>query len=344
MAKWVLPYRSVMKISRFCVAISLIALTLSGCASSSLTAAKIHLEEGRLEKARSKVLQAVAQNPNAESYVVLGQIQAAGGEYAAMDSAFASAAALDAGSLEWIAELRNEYWVIEYNRGVEQLSEDPPNHESAERFFRNAVLIEPERLESWRNLAYTAHHTGKPEDAIFSYEQILEGSPADSASLSSLGTLYLNQNRHVEAIGVLLRLVELMPQNVEVHLNLGVAYENSNRIEEARAAYEQAIELAPESGAGYYNLGNLLWSQKSYDGAIVAYESAVERDPDDNNALYNLAICYLSVGDAHSALPVLTELSERMPDNTLIWRELGRIHALQGRLEESQRAYDQAEL
>jgi DNA-binding SARP family transcriptional activator len=42
-------------------------------------------------------------------------------------------------------------------------------------------------------------------------------------------------------------------------------------------------------------------------------------------------------------MPILVELTDRMPDNTLVWRELGRIYAIKGRIEDSRRAYDQVE-
>ena len=44
-----------------------------------------------------------------------------------------------------------------------------------------------------------------------------------------------------------------------------------------------------------------------------------------------------------AAMPLLLQLSERMPDNASVWRELGRIYALEGMLEESKAAYAKEE-
>ena len=43
--------------------------------------------------------------------------------------------------------------------------------------------------------------------------------------------------------------------------------------------------------------------------------------------------------DADSALPLFEKLSIRMPSNASVWRELGRMYAINGQIKQSEEAY-----
>ena len=63
---------------------------------------------------------------------------------------------------------------------------------------------------------------------------------------------------------------------------------------------------------------------------------------DDQDARFNMAISYVALEDLASAMPLLEGLSVERPDNGIVWRELGRIYALQERIDESEEAYELA--
>ncbi len=316
-----------------------------GCQSASLTAAKIYLREGEADKARQKLEEALVREPqNPEVHYLLGKVAAAAGDYQTMASAFEASLGLGPDFQSQIQQQRRHYWATEYNQGVAFATADPANLAAARQSFRKALTIDSGPLETWRNLAFVYYHLDSLEVAIEAYEHILAESPADSAALAHLGVLYLGQERYAEAVEALTSRLENGPASVDAYLNLGVAYEQLERAEDAEKAYREAILLEPQSAAGHYNLGNLYWHRRAYQKAIVAYKKAVELSPGDNNSLYNLAVCYLSTEDFDRALPLLEDLSERMPDSPLIWRALGRVYAHKGRVEESKRAYEEADL
>ncbi len=316
-----------------------------GCQAATLTSAKLYLDEGNHVKAAEQITAALSREPaNPETHFIAGRLAAVTGRFAAMDSALNRAVDLDPAYGDRIAGLRQQFWIEEYNQGVQQLSEEPADLAAAGRSFRNAIQINPEPIEAWRNLAYVAYHRDSTVVAIEAYERILETEHDDTAALSSLGVLYLHENLPESAVAVLEALIRLRPSDSEAQINLGVAYEESGQLRAAESAYRRAIDLEPKGGMAHYNLGNLYWNEKNHEAAIAAYEKAVELDPDDHNTLYNLAVCYLSTDEVDVALPILVDLSAKMPDNSLIWRELGRVYAIKGRLDESERAYEQADL
>jgi tetratricopeptide (TPR) repeat protein len=316
------------------------ALTL-GCQSSTLTAAKLYLKQDQPEKAKDQLIAALDVEPqNAEAHFLLGKIYGAEGQYDEMVKSFARSLELGPKFEVEIGQLRHNYWAREYNSGVSYAQGDLPDFDKALRGFKNATLIDGERLEAWRNLAYVYYQMESVEDAIATYEHITAQAADDANSFYSLGVLYLNERRYEDAAQVLGTLVEIDPQHVEGYINRAVAQVNLEDFSGAEESYKQAIAIDPQAANPHYNLGNLYWQQKDYTKALEGYAKAVELDPTDEDALYNLAITHLALVDMDSALPLLEQLSVRMPDNAAVWRELGRIYAVKGLIEKSKNAYD----
>lgn len=316
------------------------ALTL-GCQSSTLTAAKLYLKQDQPEKAKDQLIAALEVEPqNVEAHFLLGKIYGAEGQYGEMVKSFARSLELGPKFEVEIEQTSHNYWAREYNSGVSYAQGDVPDFDKALRGFKNATLIDAERLEAWRNLAYVYYQMERVEDAIATYQHITTHALDDANSFYSLGVLYLNERRFEDAATVLGSLVEIDPQHVEGHINRAVAQVNLEDFSGAEESYKQAIAIDPESANPYYNLGNLYWQQKDYTKALAGYAKAVELDPADDDALYNLAITHLALEDMDSALPLLEKLAARMPDNAAVWRELGRIYAVKGQIEKSKDAYD----
>ena len=308
------------------------------CQSSTMTAAKLYLKQDEPLKAKEQLLLTIETEPeNAEAHFLLGKLYGAEGAYEEMVAQFevASGSPFQAE----IDVLRQNYWARAYNEGVALAQGDSIDLDRSVAAFVRATRIDANRLEAWRNLAYVYYQSEKIEDAISTYRHITEQASDDIDSFYSLGVLLLNEARHDEAVDVLNRLTEIDENHLEGHINLAVAQVNTNDFEGAEQSYKQAIVIAPEAANPRYNLGNLYWQQERYEEALAAYAKSVELDPSDNDALYNLAITHIALDDADSALPLFEELSTRMPNNASVWRELGRMYAINGQIKQSEEAY-----
>jgi len=322
----------------------LLCLLALGCQSPALTAAKLYLQQNETERAKQQLEKAALEEPhNPEVHFLIGRTAAAEGDYQTMDSAFKAAAELSPRFRREIEELRRQYWGEEYNIGAGFATSGSPDFPTALRAFANAIIIDPQPLQAWRSMAYAYYRLDRLDTAVDIYERILAAAPGDTATLASLGAIYLEQQRYQEAAQTLVVLLELAPGNVRAHLDLGVAYERLERRAEAEASYRAAIRLDPRSGLAHYDLGNLYWNQMEYEAALEAYRRAVELDPENDDARFNLAVAYLHFQDLDKALLLLQELAVQMPDSADLWRELGRVYALKGRTEQSQQAYERAE-
>ena len=308
------------------------------CQSSTMTAAKLYLKQDEPLKAKEQLLLTIeTESGNAEAYFLLGKLYGAEGAYEEMVAHFEAASGSPFQAE--IDVLRQNYWARAYNEGIAFAQGDSIDLDRSGAAFVRATRIDANRLEAWRNLAYVYYQSEKTEDAIATYRHITEQAVDDIDSFYSLGVLLLNEARHDEAVDVLNRLTEIDENHLEGHINLAVAQVNINDFEGAEQSYKQAIVIAPDAANPRYNLGNLYWQQERYEEALAAYAKSVELDPIDNDALYNLAITYIALDDADSALPLFEQLSIRMPNNASVWRELGRMYAINGQIKQSEEAY-----
>ncbi len=310
----------------------------TACQSPTMTAAKLYLKQEEPLKAKEQLLLTIEAEPeNAEAHFLLGKLYGAEGAYEKMVAQF-EAASGSAFQAE-IDVLRQNYWARAYNEGVAFAQGDSVNLDRSRAAFVRATRIDADRLEAWRNLAYVYYQTDQTEEAIATYRHITDQASDDVDSFYSLGVLLLNENRYVEAVDVLNHLTEIDGNHLEGHINLAVAQVNTDDLQGAEQSYKQAIAIAPDAANPRYNLGNLYWQQERYEEALAAYVSSVELDPSDNDALYNLAITHIALNDADSALPLFEQLSVRIPNNASVWRELGRMYAINGQIEQSKEAY-----
>ena len=317
---------------------------LCGCQSTALTAAKLYIQQNEPQKAEEQLHQALQTEPlNPEAHFLLGRLYADQGKYQEMAAAFGRSLELSPKFGPQIQELRQHYWAREYNEGVRQAATQPAQFAGALAAFQRATVIDSTRLESWRNLAYVYYQLDSLDTTIRTYHHILALAPGDTSTLYSIGVLCLKQGRAREAVPALAEFNRLKPGNVEGLVNLGVAHVELGELAEAEQLYLQAAAADPKDHRPHYNLGNLHFTQKNYPAALAAYQRAVDLAPGDLDSRYNLAVAYLALEQVDNAFPILQQLAEQDANNAAVWRELGRIHAIKGRVEESKQAYARAD-
>lgn len=328
---------------RLACALALGALAL-GCQSTALTAAKLYIKQEKPGEAKEQLLQALQTEPeNAEIHYLLGTLYGQEEDFESMVASFERSLELSSKFAAPIDEHRRYHWIQSYNKGIRFARANSPDFEAANRAFGDATLIDPSKLEAWRNLAFVRYQVDDVDGAVEVYRYIAAEAPTDTVTCNSLGVLLLGEGRAAEAAEAFEQVLALDPSHSGALINLAVVYTDEGRSEEAEALYRRAAEVDPEAAQPHHNLGNLYWNQKRYNEAAEAYRAAVERDPEDADSRFNLAVTYLSLDDPAAALPLLQPLSEETPDNGSVWRELGRTWALLGKVRESERAYGVAE-
>ena len=107
---------------------------------------------------------------------------------------------------------------------------------------------------------------------------------------------------HDEAIRTYQRVLELEPDHAATQINLGTLYYNRQDFVSAEKHYRAAVAADARYALAYFDLGNVLDETDRIQDAVVAYRSAIQLAPTYADAHYNLALAYERLGEARRAL------------------------------------------
>ena len=158
---------------------------------------------------------------------------------------FADAAAAYDRAIERVAEPRREHWTMFYFRGIAR--ERTESWARAEADFLQALELEPEQPFVMNYLAYSwiekKLHLDRAKGMLV---RAVELRPDDGYIVDSLGWVYFRLGEYRKGVTFLERAVELRPQDPVINDHLGDAYWRVGRRQEARFQWRRALSLGPE--------------------------------------------------------------------------------------------------
>lgn len=154
----------------------------------------------------------------------------------------ASVEAYDA-AFERAPDELDEDWTFLYRRGISL--ERAGQWDRAERDLTHAIAIEPDHAHLLNYLGYSWVDRGEKlaegEELIL---KAVELAPDDGYIVDSLGWVYYRTGRLDEAVETLERAVELLPEDPTINDHLGDAYWMVGRRNEARFQWRRALRMA----------------------------------------------------------------------------------------------------
>jgi len=175
-------------------------------------------------------------------------------------------------------------------------------------------------LEAGRKLVKEEHFS----EAIVLFENILAKDPSLTGLVAEPYSKAL-QGQAVKIAGdtpdkakrLLLKFLELAPENPSTHYLLGRIYTNEKDYQQAVAAYEKAVELKTDIAGVYFNLGFIYYAvKKDYSRAQGMYKRTVELSPPFlDEALFNLALTQKKLGKRQESITNLESAIRVNPDN-----------------------------
>ena len=119
------------------------------------------------------------------------------------------------------------------------------------------------------------HQQGQLTQAQTLYENILEYLPRHVDSLHLLGVIAHQTNKHIRAVELIGKAIEINPDISEFYLNIGSAQRALQQLDAALTSYEKAIALKPCNADTYYNRGNVLKELNRLEDALASYDKAL---------------------------------------------------------------------
>jgi len=308
--------------------ILLIGFAITGfeCASTEITSAKLYIQQKNYPKALEALQKEVEKNPKSdEGYYLLGYVNGELGNYKDMVDAYNKSLGISNQFEKNINDSKKYFWAQLFNQGVGffQKGTGSKDKDSSTVFydksinaFKQAVYIEPDSADSYKNLAFVYMSEQKYDEAIEPLQQIISKSNSVDG-YKYLGEIYYDKatklrsqyesTKNVEDstkamdyfnknIDLLQKARKLYPDNSEILLLLSNSYIGAHKIEVAIDAFKAGVKQDPENKYYRYNYGVLLLGNKDYKSAEEQFLKAIDIDPDYQNAIYNLAVTYVKWG------------------------------------------------
>jgi tetratricopeptide (TPR) repeat protein len=118
----------------------------------------------------------------------------------------------------------------------------------------------------------------------------------------------------------------------------GLALERDGAYAAAIISYVEAARTDPTLKGPNYRVGELFAWKRQFNPAARAFREELRRDPDSPDARREYALMLAELGDTTRPVPMLEELTRRVPGDTKAWRALGFAYARVGRGQDAERA------
>lgn len=362
------------------------------CASTEITSARLYIQQKNYDRALEALQTEVTKNPKSdEGYFLLGFVYAEKEMYPEMMNAFNKSLAISNKYKSNIEDSRKYHWVNLFNAGAtfyqrgnntEDADSAKLNFDRSIERFENAILVEPDSTDTYKNLAFVYITTNRLDDAmkplqtLINKERSVDGYRFLGEIIYDKGnrlrTKYENTGNVQDSIAAqeyFLQVISLLEEGRKYHpgdgdilLLLSNSYISANKIEVAVDAFREGVIKEPDNEYYRFNYGVLLLGADKYEEAEEQFKKAIEINPEYENAIYNLAVTYVRWGSFinkqaedkgetspeykakfQAALPYLEKLVQMKADDVAIWELLGRVYAILDMQQDAENAYKKAD-
>ena len=172
---------------------------------------------------------------------------------------------------------------------------------TTERLLGWALDFNPEHAGLLRRMSELRWNEGKVDEAVNWAEQALTADRGDAENYAHLGLLRMRQGRYTDADELVVRAIEMKPNNPAYLRRLADIMTQLGRGHEAVDLAERAAALRPQALHGHLFLAGLQQRYGDFEGAEASILTGLEQVPDNATALRRMARCRLGLGDVDGA-------------------------------------------
>lgn len=147
----------------------------------------------------------------------------------------------------------------------------------------------------WR-LGGTLREQGRWPEAVHFHAAAAAALHDLPEALHDHGMALVEAGRPHEALPILTRVVERMPDSVELHNSLGTMYFDLDDLDAAQASFEAGLALDANAAEVHFNLGRVLLRRGAHVDAVRAMAHACELKPTLHTAQWTLGQLQLLLG------------------------------------------------
>lgn len=162
-----------------------------------------------------------------------------------------------------------------------------------------------------------------------------EQGPPDKSPKQKRGELYYSHGTakllskdYTQALDLLMKALQDIPEDTRVHNNLGMAYYFKNRKQTALKHLNQALELDPKNADARNNYASILFEEGRVEEAQTQYEKIQQNliYPHQHRVKYNLALIHLRRGNRAKAVELLLQAAKEKEEYCPANFQLGKLY------------------
>jgi tetratricopeptide (TPR) repeat protein len=212
---------------------------------------------------------------------------------------------------------------------------DTGRFEDAILNFQDVLAQQPGSAKTLYNLGVAMTQLGENELAIRHYQQAVQHDPELAPAHKNLADLLLKRRDFDAAIEHFRDAIRLRPDDLDAQTNLGAALAGKGLIDEAVTTFEQVIAADKDFAEARYNLGAILMAQEKLDAAAAQFARVVEIDPKYPDAHYALGALAERKGNRAGATALYEQEVKANPESVSAHTRLGLLLEREGRLAEA---------
>lgn len=205
---------------------------------------------------------------------------------------------------------------------------DEGNNKQAEKFFTEAIDLNPDNALAWHNRGWAYIEQKKFKQALTDFNKASELRPNLELPYFGRGWVYNQQKQYAAAIREYDKVIELNPRYAVAWNNRGAAKSWLNLMREAIQDYDKAIELNPRYAKAYENRGKAYGSLGNNVQAADDLHLAAKINSSNQGAdkVIEEAEALAKRGEISEALALYNQAAELYPDNQFIFVNRGNIY------------------
>lgn len=185
--------------------------------------------------------------------------------------------------------------------------------DEADEAFKDYLEQDPERAAIVKGSEL--QRAGKSEEAIVIFSDILKKNPNSVNALRHLAVAYWQHSKRMDdAHALLRRATEIAPDYTGAWLTMGALFMQMNKFVEAIDAFTKAGELEPRNAEAWVGLGNANSRAMYPEKAIIAFEKALELNDNSPQTLSSYAWDLKTIGDQDAALSAYRKAIKAKPN------------------------------
>lgn len=193
----------------------------------------------------------------------------------------------------------------------------------------------PHLLDVRNTLGVNLQRTGKHEEAVRNFRELLTEDPLSVVGHFNLAVSYVAMQRFEEAVKELQLTLAIEPYYTRAEALLGTIWLTQKDYPRARAQFNHLLSVAPDDYDAHYNLGVLDALSEKWDEGIVHLRAALRVDPQSAEAHNTLGSLFLRKGDLGEAARELTEALRISPKFAWAHYNLGLVLQKQDRRDDA---------